>query len=286
MAVADILKALHGFYTPTGMYSFEFRQTSGKVVSEIFFILPPSSVSVSESPRSELIPTLTGGYLADFGNDFKDIDIQGETHFYYAGSTKNPAKEYGKTENVAIEDFTDGYSEFIKLRFMVSRYRDYTMTSNGKLANAPSFSLKSLAQTKALKKFVTDQISASEGALSDKLEMVWHDYDYDEHFKCKVDNLTMSRDKSDPWTIKYSIALKAYEVDTKASNKSHFNEGNIKKSVAQLMQDVSNISGTTHPETVPDTIEVDNGSSVYLVNNQSTSQLDDTSGNISPGGLL
>jgi len=282
MAVADILKALHGFYTPTGMYSFEFKQTNGKPICEIFFILPPGSVTVTESPRSELIPTLTGGYLADFGNDFKDIQIQGETHFYYAGSTRNPAKEYGSTDNVNVEDFVDGYSEFIKLRFMISRYRDYTMTKNGKLSNAPSFNLKSLAQTRALKNFVTNQLRNKESALSDKIEMIWHDYDYDDHYKCKVESLSMPRDKSDPWTVQYNIILKGYEVDTKASIISKYSK-TVKKSVAQLMQDVSNISGVVHEQTIPSSITVNNGSEVLIINNQAVSQIDNSNQTISTG---
>lgn len=273
MAVADILLALNGYYTPTGMYSFEFRNAQGNSITEVFFVLPPGSVTVSESQRSDLIPTLKGGYLVDFGNEFKDIQVQGQSHFFYVGSTKNPAGETDNSANANTENYIDGYSEFIKLRFMVSRYRDYTMTKNGKLMNAPALSLKGLAQTKALKKFVTDQIKNKEGALADKLEVIWHDYDYDDHFKIKVDNLSITRDKSDPWTVQYNMSLKAYEVDDKASRIKPFSLENQRQSVAQLMQSVDNLTANSHEQSIPDTITVNNGQSTIIVTNQAVSQV-------------
>lgn len=214
MAVSQILIALHGNYDPTGVYSFEFKSSgNGKTIAEIFFILPPESVKVTEPQRSELIPTLTGGYYVDYGNEFKDIVVSGSSHFYYAGSTRNPSKEFRSVSLLGLDDYIDGYTEFLKLRFMLSRYRDYTLTRDGKLT-APNFSGKQLASTRALKDFVSNQ-TVEEGALSDQIDVIFHDYDYDDHWYVRIDSVSFNRSKDDPWTVVYNIDMQAYEQDTR-----------------------------------------------------------------------
>ncbi len=273
MAVQDIMIALRGYYEPTGVYSFEFRRQNGKKIAEIFFLLPPESVMVSEPQRSVLLPTLGGGYYVDFGNEFKEIKISGSSHFYYSGAHKSPAKEYGDSRNLGAEGYLDGFTEFIKLRFMVSRYRDYTMTKDGKLI-APSFGAKELSKVNSLKKFVKSAIEDGEGALADNVEVIWHDYDYDDHFKVRVDNLSMARDKSDPWTVKYDISLQAYGVDDRKAGRIKFKSGTKKPTAPQLIREAYLTSGDLSPETRPDSITIESPGSTVQVENHATSEIE------------
>jgi hypothetical protein len=212
MALQELVTALVGNYEASGLYSFEFAPVGKKrTLAEIFLLLPPESVTVSEPQRASLIPTLTGGYYSDHGAEFKDITIEGSVHFYYAGSPSRAGKQYGITAKDIPNDVIDGFTEFMKLRFMLSRYRDYTMSPNGKL-KTPNFS--SIEGLTALRDFVMEQIDKGRGALADQLELIWHDYDYDDHYKVKIENFTAVRSKDDPWTVKYTINMLGYEVDT------------------------------------------------------------------------
>lgn len=224
--VNQIIQALYGVaYTPTGMYSFEFFDKRGDQITEIFFFLPPETVSVSESQRAELIPTLRGGYYCDFGNEFKDISIQGSCHFFYATGRQN------------------GFNEFLKLRFMVSRYRDYTMTDDYRLI-AENFGSEGNYDTDALKSWVEEH----RHAIAEDIDVVFHDYDYGEHYYVKVDRLRIDRDKSDPFTVRYDIALKAYMVFRRDPNPT---TPDVKRTTPQKIFDINAIMNTVHSWTLP-----------------------------------
>jgi len=249
MSVQSILKAIYGTYVPTGVYSFEF-----KGVAEIFFLLPPESITVSEGQRAELLPTLGdgAGYLCDYGQEFKDIAISGSLNFFYGGSTRNPID---RVPDSAV-DLVDGYSEFIKLRFMLSRYRDYTMTKKGKLI-APDFSLPGLASVKKLKGWVNKQVRDKSGALADQVDLIWHDYDYDDHFKVKVDTFSLTRSKDDPWTVNYDISLKAYAVDDR-TGKIELKSPETKENTAQQIDTATLLMESVDVE-LPDSLKKDIG---------------------------
>lgn len=268
MAVSQVMIALYGSYEPTGMYSFEFRRPDGGRISEIFFLLPPESASTKESQRASLIPTLKGGFLADHGNEFKEISLAGSSHFFYAGSTKHPGGagrtigQFGQQANGQQQSsFIDGYTEFIKLRYMVSRYRDYTLTPDGKI-NAPDFTGEGLGSTSALKKFVEDQVDKGRGALANQVDMIYHDYDYDEHWFVKVDSLRIDRNKGDPWTIKYNIELKAYQWDDrKASSYSSpsariQSQSKKKLTSSEQIKELIDQSSSVHLYSVPETVNL------------------------------
>lgn len=275
MATGDLMIALFGAYEPTGVYSFEFRKLNGDTIAEVFFLLPPETVTVEEPQRSALIPTLKGGYLVDFGQDFKEIKVGGSSHFYYAGSTKNPAKEYGSSFNIGVPGFIDGYTEFIKLRFMISRYRDYTLTPDAKLI-APPFGTQELARVNNLKSFVKRAIDNGEGALADNMEVIWHDYDYDDHFKVRVSRLVITRDKADPWTIRYDIAMQGYEVDTRKAGKIKLKQPNRqKKTPTQLLRDVNTLIGEEHSYSIPETVSIESPGTSYEVSNIASNKQED-----------
>lgn len=210
MSVQSIIKAIHGAYEPTGAYSFEFVSSSGRTVSEIFFALPPGNQSVSEGQRSGIQPTLSGSYITDFGNEVKDITISGSLWFFYQGDPENPVSRDPGDAKI------DGYEEYLKLRFMLIRYRDYMMTRGGKMI-APVFRGRGMTSVNALKSWVNNKIRTGEGALIDKLQLIYHDYDLDNHMYVKVENFTATQNKEDPHSIEYNISLKGYKIDDRQS---------------------------------------------------------------------
>lgn len=273
MAVSDIMYALYGAYMPTGMYSVEFRNKSGGTIAEIFFMLPPEAVSVTEPQFSSLKPTLRGAYYVDFGNAFKEIKVSGSSYIYYGGSTNNPAKEYGSTEYIGVPGYLDGYTEFVKLRFALARYRDYTMTKDGKLYT-PAFDMQALSSVKALQRWVSDRAKSGSGALADKVVMIWHDYDYDDHFLVRVDSYTATRSKDDPWTIKYDISMQAYQIDTKVQQRTFSQAQRAIPTAPQMIRDVYLLSGDVHPQTRPETLVVNVPGNSMLITNYATSMVE------------
>lgn len=274
MSVQDIMISLFNVYEPTGIFSFEFRRPTGQQITEIFFLLPPESESVEEPQRSSLTPTLRGGYYTDFGNDFKPIKISGSTHLFYGGSTNNPSKEYGSTENIGVSGYIDGFTEFIKLRYMLIRYRDYTLTKDGKIT-APDFAAPEVSRVNTLKRFVQKLVEEGDGALIDEIEVIYHNYDKDDHFKVRVERFTSSSDKSDPWSIRYDISLEAYEVDTQTSGRITISTPQKNKpTTPQIIQNGNLLIGNLHEESRPDTVTVNNPATSYTIPNYSQTQIE------------
>ncbi len=284
MAVQDIIIAFNGVYEPTGVYSFEYRTGAGKRITEIFFMLPPKSIAWDRPQRSTLQPTLTGGYLSDYGNEFKTGSLSGECHYYYVGNPKRPAKSYGHNILRAVVEeasgFLDGYTEYRKLLFMCSGYRDYTMTKSGKLV-APEFAGTELAAVKALKDYVGQLLIKGSGALANKIEVIWHDYDKDEHLKVKIGNFKSVESDDDVWTIKYTIDLEAYAIDTQSTEKttlrsgvgSGFKGSNIKESWRATIDKWNKHIAQTHVESRPETREVETvGKSTISIPNYVTGE--------------
>lgn len=256
MAIQEIFKALGSTYEPTNAYSFEFRTVKGGFITEIFMLLPPESYKVTEPTRSNLTKTIGGGYLKDFGSDFKDISIQGSSHFFYLGSPSNKGESF--TQN---DDYINGFEEFMKLRFMISRYRDYTMTPGsglGKLVVPTVFgSNPSLYPVLALANKVRTNLAQNKNATYDEIQLFWHSYDDDDHFKVRVSSFESERSKSDPFTVNFSIGLEAFEVD---GNRSGFSNSPIsrrkKVSVKEQLRKIYLYQGTLSVETAPDVLPV------------------------------
>jgi len=269
MSLPKILEIITGNVALTGLYSFEFRNQDNQFITEVFLILPPEEVSVSESPRSALHPTLTGGYLVDFGNEFKDISIRGQCHFYYAnvpGTNTYPVLRDNESPPIV-----NGYEEWIKLRFLLSRYRDYTMTPGGKLGKfIPPFALlgnPGMLSTAILIDQVTRNVGSKIGALADQVKLVFHDWDEDSHFYCKVESFSGNRSKSDPFTVMYDIALKAYRVDETRTGLSNAGNGAItkKEPAWEYMRKIQIVSGDFSPATVPGDIQYGEGEESFIL---------------------
>ncbi len=204
MNLPILIEQLYGQFQFTGLYSFEFRNRNKKI-TEIFFFMPPKSKDVSEGTRSTTHATLSANYNTDAGNATKTITLRGDIHFPLVGSPQNPLA----ASAAGLSGQIDGLSEFFKLRWMLIRYRDYTMTKNGKL-EVPTIAMTSSPEIVALYKKVSRLLSSKVGALMDEVELVFHDYDMDDHFYVRVVNFSSSQTDTKYLASQYTIQLEAY----------------------------------------------------------------------------
>lgn len=212
MNLPTLIQRLYGQITFTGLYSFEFVDKNRNTITEIFFLTPPKGKTVSEPTRSTTVPTLGGNYILDGGNATKQTTLNGRLYFPYIGSPDKP----NARNNTGLENTLNGLEEFLKMQWMLVRYRDYAMTKNSKLT-VPTSILAVSSEINALYKKVSNRLKKSGSALYDEIRLIFHDYDMDDHFYCRVDNFTSSQSDSNYIAIDYNITLDMYEVDTRKS---------------------------------------------------------------------
>jgi hypothetical protein len=208
MNLPTLIKSIYGVITFTGLYSFEFVDRNRNTITEIFFMMPPKGKTVSESTRAIVMPTLGGDYVNDIGNAYKTISLSGQLWFNYVGSPDNPLA----VNAVGLDNTIDGLNEFFKLRWMLIRYRDYTMTRYATV-DIPVTVLNQSRETTALYKRVSRLVNDGVGALYNEVKLIFHDYDMDDHFYCKVSKFDSSQDDSNFVAINYNIELETYEKD-------------------------------------------------------------------------
>ena len=208
MNLPILIQKLYGEFIFTGLYSFEFVDKNRNTITEIFFLTPPKNKTVSESTRSTTQPTLGGNFNVDGGNATKMMTLSGDLYFPYVGSPDNPVAK----DNSGLENVLNGMEEYLKLRFMLVRYRDYTMTHNAKMT-VPTSILSVSKEINALYKKVSKKIKDKTGALYDEIQLIVHDYDMDDHFYCRVDNFTSSQTDTKHIALSYTISLECYEPD-------------------------------------------------------------------------
>jgi len=203
-----IIKQLTGTFTLTGLYSFEFVDKSRNTISEIFFMIPPKKKEMSEVTRSSTNPTLSSNYNTDAGNGTKQMNLSGELYFPYVGSPDNPVA----TDPSNLNNKIDGMTEFFKLRWMLMRYRDYTMTEDAKV-NIPISVINASPDTSTLYDSVSKLVNDKTGALYDEVQLIVHDYDMDDHFYCRVISFSGSQTDAKYLAVEYNISLECYEAD-------------------------------------------------------------------------
>lgn len=208
MPLPLIVTTLYGEFSFTGLYSFEFVDKNRNTVTEIFFMIPPKTKNVSEPTRSSTVATLGGNYSVDGGNGTKNITIGGELYFPYIGSPANPVAR----DSALLPDTISGYEEFLKLRWMLIRYRDYTMTKDAKI-DIPTAILGIDSIAKLYKK-VSKNIKEKTGSLYDEIKVIFHDYDMEDHYYCRVVSLNSAQGSDKHIAINYDITLDCYEPDT------------------------------------------------------------------------
>jgi hypothetical protein len=208
MNLPILIQKLYGEFIYTGLYSFEFVDKNRNTITEIFFLTPPKQKTVSEPTRSTTQPTLGGNFTVDGGNATKTMTINGDLYFPYVGSPDNPVAR----DNSGLQNVLNGMEEYLKLRFMLIRYRDYTMTHDAKMT-VPTSILAVSKEINALYKKVSQKVKNKTGALYDEIRLIVHDYDMDDHYYCRVDNFTSSQSDSKHIAISYTINLECYEPD-------------------------------------------------------------------------
>jgi hypothetical protein len=238
----SLLKLLGTEFNPTATFSFEFfkRMTVNSKdllvpIREIFFLLPPETYSLQEGYKITVTKTADGAFIDDFGNDLKRLRLSGSLYSYYQGFPGTNARIDSNTGNIAAQSGGDriaqefvnrnaleasgalasfginvpglggltGLDEFFKLRWLVSRFRDqYIMPAavgeTKKFPNTPDQSTKDLS-------IILDSMQGQ--VLFDKIAVVYHDYDDNNHFEVVFNNFSMRRSKEDPFTIFYDIDL-------------------------------------------------------------------------------
>lgn len=230
MNLPVLMQKLYGEITFTGLYSFEF-QHKGKKITEIFFMMPPKSKDVSEATRSSTIPTLSSNYVIDVGNGTKQISLNGKLYFPMVGSPINPIA----VDSSNLPNQIDGLTEFFKLKWMLISYRDYTMTKNGKI-DIPTVPMQSSPELVTLYKKVSKLVKNKSGALYDQIQLIFHDYDMDDHYFCRIANFSSKQNDSNYIAVEYNISMDCYKKYQSNTQKSI----TIKKTVAEEL----NISNT------------------------------------------
>ena len=195
-------------------------------------MLPPKSKSVSEPTRSTTVPTLGGNFNNDAGNATKTITLNGKLHFPYVGSPDNPVAR----DNAGLQNTIDGLNEFFKLRWMLVRYRDYTMTRKGRMT-VPSSVMNLSPQIVALYEQVSKKVKSKIGALYDEVQLIFHDYDMDDHWYCRVDNFSSNQVDTEHIAVSYTITLECYEPDDAQKTIA---VSQTKKSTNESVNDINN----------------------------------------------
>ena len=212
MTLPDLIKHFYGQFAFSGLYSFEFVDKNRKSITEIFFMMPPKSKSTQEGTRATINPTFGRNYVTDGGNAVKTINLSGEFWFPHVGSTQNPTS----ADIASFGEKINGYAEMFKIRYLLIRYRDYTMTRNGQLSPlASGGDAATAAGMPALIKIVEDNMHKKIGTLYDQLRLIFHDYDMDDHFYCKVSNFIIKQTDDKYIVADYDIELECYEVDNR-----------------------------------------------------------------------
>jgi len=209
MNLPTLIQQLYGEFSLTGLFSFEFVDKSRNTITEIFFMIPPKTKNVSEPTRSSTIPTLGSNYNLDAGNATKTVNLSGDLYFPYVGSPDNPVAR----NNDGLDNTIDGLNEFLKLQWMLVRYRDYTMTKDSKMTVPSTVQAKS-KEINTLYKKVSKLLKEKVGCLYDEIQLIYHDYDMDDHYYCRVNNFSSSQSSEKYIVANYTIDLECYERDT------------------------------------------------------------------------
>jgi len=213
LSLPNLINQLYGKFEFTGLYSFEFVDRNRNTISEIFFMVPPKKKDMSEPTRSSTQATLSGNYVMDAGNGTKPMTISGELFFPYVGSPDNPVAR----DSSGLSNTIDGLNEFFKLRWMLIRYRDYTMTKNARMT-VPTSVMGLSPGINALYRKISKNLKNKVGALYDEVKVVVHDYDMDDHWYCRVESFSSSMDSAKHIATEYIINLECYSPDTRRSS--------------------------------------------------------------------
>jgi len=212
--VQAIAQKLFGNVIQSNIFSFEFQFESGggPAILEFPFLLPPNSYNVSEGWLATEQRTITGGYIADYGNDFKKISFNSNVWFYYAGIPASggeiPNGWAGRGNTVGE---VTGQAEFLKLRYLLVRFRDYIRLSSGNFLETQPFTSEGYPEVDLFRIEIEKLIGQGKSVLSDNVKVIFHAYDYGDHFYVKLDDFAYSLSESDPHTVSIQVSMLAYK---------------------------------------------------------------------------
>jgi len=237
MSLQTLIKNIYGEITFTGLYSFQFLDAARDTITEIFFMIPPKTKTMDESTRSSSVATFGGNFINDAGNSIKQVTLSGDLFFPYVGDTKNPVARSPEQNGQLL----NGYEEFMKLRWMLIRYRDYTMTKNGVISD-PGIALSADGpKIQALYSHVSKNLTDKIGALYDTVELVFHDYDMNDHYFCKVNSFSSNQSDSKYNAVNYTIQLECYEPYRTKKNRKNRTKKPANEDINSSMQMITNL---------------------------------------------
>ena len=213
---------IDNFFEPDSIFSFEFiDRFTGLPIHEFFFLLPPESYTLKHNYKVNITKTLSGIWVDDFGNDIKDLNLSGSLWNYWLGtlpdvSSKTPVHKkllsgvkkglrntlnsvIGRsiTELILKDDRLTGLQEFFKLDYILNRFRGVYDPRNIP-RNIPGINK-------------LEVLSILGRKLYKDIKIVYHDYDDYHHFEVIINSFEVKRDKGGPFTLNYTISMKAIE---------------------------------------------------------------------------
>ncbi|MFQ3675780.1 MAG: LysM domain-containing protein [Endomicrobiia bacterium] len=218
-----------GFYEPTRAYSFEFiNRKTNRTITETFLLLPPTEYSLQQGFRVNEIKTANGGYIDDFGNDYKKINIHWDIYFYYLSEPNKPPSTGGfgrMIENLAndltnvakntlntigLYDMLSGLDEFFRLRYMLAEGRDISLIT-GNTIHPKQNDFQSISRFKrtGVDKLVIES-EINELNYHD-IKVIYHDYDDCNHYEVIIKDFKFGRSAKDPWSFTLDIELLALQ---------------------------------------------------------------------------
>lgn len=243
-SLPTLINHIYGVFQWTGLYSFQFVDKSRNPITEIFFLTPPKSKNVSEPTRSATIPTLSSNYNLDAGNATKPVTLTGTLYFPYIGSPDNPVAR----DNSGLENTLTGLEEFFKLRWMLIRYRDYTMTNKAQIMTPPN--LLSIPEIAKLHKTFAKKIKNRTGVLMDEIQLIFHDYDMDDHFYARVSNFSSTQSDAKHLAIDYTIEIECYEPDTGQKSTAMEIKQSVNESIDKVNSQINQLDFDTEVDNI------------------------------------
>lgn len=216
-----------GGFTPSALYSFEFRERNNPTnKTEIFLLLPPESYSMEYGYRTTIHKTIGGTSFDWFGTDNPQINLSGSLWSYWIDMLPAPFgnKILGNQAPAALNDFTSsavnklanaasklvsgffplnqmsGLEEFFRIKYMLY---DFFSPITGKLiptsVNTLGRPLKGLEWMKRIVELQLNDLSY--------IELIYHDYDDDIHWEVVPQPMRIRREKRDSFTAFWEINL-------------------------------------------------------------------------------
>lgn len=235
--LSKFANSLFNGYKPSGAYAFEFYDRKSALkepIETIRLMLAPQRYTIREGYLITTTKTISGAQVTDNGNDFKQINLSGNIHFFLArrpprgekpsnGDFGNAAKEFGKrlinqaveagkdaatkvlppfiTNSISGFEFVTGLQEMFRLRWVISRMRDkYAFDGSPYGSPIPK---DILGVDNLSRKFPYNKSNF------DNIMVIYRDYDDNNHFEVIFNDFRIERSANDIFSFDYDISMVA-----------------------------------------------------------------------------